>query len=85
MSAAASSSAQLLPKKALDESNPSASVRIWLSPMRQMSVSLPLRHAVPALLLLQVLLLLQFWLLWLMIVSSASAGLNVAACYKQFA
>jgi OFA family oxalate/formate antiporter-like MFS transporter len=27
----------------------------------------------------------QFWLLWLMIVSSASAGLNVAACYKQFA
>ena len=27
----------------------------------------------------------QFWLMWSMIVSSASAGLNVAAIYKQFA
>ena len=27
----------------------------------------------------------QFWLIWTMIVSSASAGLNVASVYKQFA
>jgi len=27
----------------------------------------------------------QFWMMWSMVVCSASAGLNVAACYKQFA
>ena len=27
----------------------------------------------------------QFWLMWLMIITSASAGLNVASMYKQFA
>ena len=27
----------------------------------------------------------QFWLMWVMIITSASAGLNVAALYKQFA
>ena len=27
----------------------------------------------------------QFWLMWAMIITSASAGLNVAAMYKQFA
>jgi MFS transporter, OFA family, oxalate/formate antiporter len=27
----------------------------------------------------------QFWLIWLMIISSATAGLNTAAVYKQFA
>ena len=55
------------------------------APALQGKVMISPQPPVPGLSVMEALKTSQFWLVWLMIISSASAGLNVASVYKQFA